>query len=508
MVLRKEDKQLISYYIENYACNPGSNITHERTYNMDIILKPWFHAKSEYLFKIFNNQLILEREVEYNEPISQMKNANLKSLSGGKMSHFYNHLCRFVDTNFHFTSDEASALWSLVDCEALVNNKVNHCGTHIVWFNNNEDSIKIQEGAKVMKLLAKIAKSLNAEESFEEFRLEHSRILNQKKLKGTLCLSIHPMDYMTMSDNDNNWSSCMSWRHHTGDYRQGTVEMMNSPCVVVGYLKADTSMDLGYEYYWNSKKWRSLFIVNKNLIVSVKDYPFYCPELLKTCTEWLRELANANSGWNFPYESDVIPIDAKFTYINKQNYYISPSTDWASMYNDFNCTNAHYGALSTMPGMDRGDFQAIEFNYAGVNECMWCGYTNSDFYEDSYVICTDCCTGENQCVCYDCGYTMDEDDAYWLDDTPYCWDCYCDRTEECAISSERYYPEELANVYLLRGDEELSEESPSIRIYKGYFNSYCPPNSNFNCTPRFDEASGLYYWYESDITHPDWYFNI
>jgi uncharacterized protein YozE (UPF0346 family) len=247
MVLREEDKQLISYYIENYACNPGSNTVHDRTYDMDIILKPWFNAKSEYLFKIFNNQLILEREVEYNEPISQMKNAILKSLSSGKMSHFYNHLCRFVDTNFHFTSEEASALWSLVDCDALANNKVNRYGTHVVWFNNKEDSIKIQEGAKVMKLLAKIAKSINAEESFEEFRLEHSRILNTKDLKGTLCLSIHPLDYMTMSDNASNWSSCMSWRED-GCYRAGTIEMMNSPCVVVAYLKS-AKEDLTWELF-------------------------------------------------------------------------------------------------------------------------------------------------------------------------------------------------------------------------------------------------------------------
>ena len=38
-----------------------------------------------------------------------------------------------------------------------------------------------------------------------------------------------------MSDNNSGWESCMSWRNN-GCYRRGTVEMMNSPYVIVAYL--------------------------------------------------------------------------------------------------------------------------------------------------------------------------------------------------------------------------------------------------------------------------------
>ena len=92
-------------------------------------------------------------------------------------------------------------------------------------------------------------------EEFEDFRIKHSRILSEKEFIGRLSLSIHPLDFMTMSDNDSDWSSCMSWRT-CGSYRRGTVEMMNSPCVVVAYLSASKPMvlDRGSHFKWNIKK--------------------------------------------------------------------------------------------------------------------------------------------------------------------------------------------------------------------------------------------------------------
>ena len=73
---------------------------------------------------------------------------------------------------------------------------------------------------------------------FEQMRIKHSQILNKKRLKGTLCLSIHPLDYITISDNNCDWDSCMTWTGDDcpGEYRLGTLEMMNSPSVVVAYL--------------------------------------------------------------------------------------------------------------------------------------------------------------------------------------------------------------------------------------------------------------------------------
>jgi hypothetical protein len=98
--------------------------------------------------------------------------------------------------------------------------------------------LKIRNGSRPMRSIRKIAESYGIE-GFEHFMNKHSECLNQKSLKGTVHMSIHPMDYMTMSDNNEGWESCMSWAND-GCYKQGTVEMMNSPCAVVGYLESDS----------------------------------------------------------------------------------------------------------------------------------------------------------------------------------------------------------------------------------------------------------------------------
>ena len=83
----------------------------------------------------------------------------------------------------------------------------------------------VSKGCKPMKALAKIAEAYDID-GFEDFRICHSLVHNQKKIAGDITLSIHPFDYWTMSDNDCDWDSCMNWTNF-GGYRQGTIEMMN-----------------------------------------------------------------------------------------------------------------------------------------------------------------------------------------------------------------------------------------------------------------------------------------
>lgn len=164
------------------------------------------------------------------------------------------------------------SLNSLVYSDVLAENVYN--GSDFTITLPNGKDYMIRSGCKPMKPLAKIAEAFSVE-GFEDFRICHSQVLNQKKTSGDLVLSIHPLDYWTMSDNECGWESCMSWRDD-GGYRQGTVEMMNSPCVVVAYLNAKDPMMLDYHnnFTWSNKKWRCLFIVDKNVILSIKAYPY------------------------------------------------------------------------------------------------------------------------------------------------------------------------------------------------------------------------------------------
>ena len=65
----------------------------------------------------------------------------------------------------------------------------------------------MNRGCKIMKILRKLAILVDSEALFESNRLRQSQIMNDARIKATLCLSIHPIDYLTASLNENNWRS-------------------------------------------------------------------------------------------------------------------------------------------------------------------------------------------------------------------------------------------------------------------------------------------------------------
>jgi hypothetical protein len=73
-------------------------------------------------------------------------------------------------------------------------------------------------------------------EDFKKWQTWLSTICTVKEYKTNLVLSIHPIDFMTSSDNASGWTSCMNWRDD-GGYSSGTIEMMNSNMVIIAYLE-------------------------------------------------------------------------------------------------------------------------------------------------------------------------------------------------------------------------------------------------------------------------------
>ena len=168
--------------------------------------------------------------------------------------------------------------------------------------------LKINKGEKIGKARGKFLeffrlfdKSPYYRTQFETYEKLTNEARSLKHQSAILCISIHPMDFMTMSDNNNHWGSCMNWTEDIdgGCYRVGTVEMMNSNMVVCAYLlsteKKRQNWCYGYynkdwyseDYYyqdlpldatqkeidrwsWNNKKWRCLFYINKDILCSGK----------------------------------------------------------------------------------------------------------------------------------------------------------------------------------------------------------------------------------------------
>ena len=196
------DLNLTQSYVKHIY---GSNIGPNNSLPFDTF-RVWERNKKD-LFKLLNNNLILEKEISIDKDyyLIEQEMFHLKNTS----TWFYQLQCKFYDL---YSCDYSK---QFITGDMLIMNKYIRNSFEYNDPNVDKKSFKISRGEKPLKILRKLTEYYDMSmDDYEEFRLEHSRILNNKKLKGTLCLSIHPLDFFTMSDNENHWESCMSWKNN------------------------------------------------------------------------------------------------------------------------------------------------------------------------------------------------------------------------------------------------------------------------------------------------------
>ena len=463
-MLPHEDKMNIDKWISIYS---GVDNVHQGTRaDLAKILSYWALEKKR-LYQMFGGQFIISKDVAFKVPFDTL----CEDMDCMIYDHNRGGDFRYALNRMSFDHDKLREhhydIMQLVAPTVLANNKYEGYSFKIPTPNGKE--IQVQSGCKPVKILGKIAAAYEIP-GFEEFRLGHSLVLNQKELKGELCLSIHPMDYMTMSDNECDWDSCMSWRNE-GCYRRGTLEMMNSPFVIVAYLKAKEDMTWWQPwngamdqtvYSWNNKKWRELFVVHPDFITGIKGYPYQNTELEKIIIEWLGELAHKNSG--IEYDEGMIEDYMPSTWFSNDNY---PNHEWKfsfttdDMYNDFG-TRHHMVKVSKEVLEETGEHY-FHVDYSGVHPCLWCGELHGGYEDEGGLVCDTCC---NYFYCDCCGERIYGEEEWWLDNNRLCECCYRDSAEHCVISEAEHYENNMTRLYLaVEGVEHFDwRKDPSILI--------------------------------------------
>ena len=447
-----EEKDMIDYYIDTYAVE-YEGYDRSRQTSTATILKVWEKEK-ENLYNMFGKQLILSKDYQYkesrNDLIDKLINKTSWRLFINGLERTLNLMARDgkITVDNEYGSYYFPGYFNREDC---VDNKL----SFDCVFTYKGKKYAFPKDTKFMKYVGKLAEIAGMKDEFEQFRLEHSVILNTSKQHGKVCLSIHPLDFMTMSDNDSNWESCMSW-HDNGCYRMGTVEMMNSPTVVVGYLSASTPMNINGDE-WNNKKWRQLFVINEHVITAVKPYPYVDEALTRTCLEWLNELSGNQ------YSEDIYDFgDGENRYLNY--YRLAAETKY--MYNDFRSCNHLTKIKLPVPDKREGVVIRWRFNYSGPTQCMCCGKTEDDvsFANADTLLCDDCRENSNWVYCEHCGCRIDPDnDEYWCteDGDYYCPDCRDEYFTWDDIYGEYVYNDYAIRVWVAR-DRNNPEASHDI----------------------------------------------
>ena len=433
--LTEEDKTKIVNYIEIFS--EVTDYSNERDVEapIDHILRFWDTNKTNLFGQIFNND-----KLRISKEVTIFKDEDMLDREIGKLTDENIFIRNYISwitresekylVNDNNISAYRFVMYDLIDNHALIQNKFLGNNSISITLPSTGKVYKIQKGCKLMKALGVIAKEFNIP-GFEQFRLEHSVILNEKKLKGTLTLSVHPLDFLTMSDNDCDWDSCMSWMNR-GDYRMGTVEMMNSPCVVEAYLESSTPMRLYKGYYpgeWTNKKWRELFIVTPECVAGIKGYPYWNVELETIVINWIADLMQQYNG--FEYDEEIRKFENYMPILDgKKVVKFGFTSDL--MYNDID--RAEH-LIRVGKNVAEGD--DIEINFSGPTECMICG-SRIDNYDHQlvdpmFIVCSAC---ENVVKCDRCESLMYDGNYCEVDGERICYDCYDNETSNCSVCGE------------------------------------------------------------------------
>lgn len=426
--LPEEEMQRIStmrdFYASTHANGWASN---------DYILREWNNAKLD-LYRFFGNQFVISKQVHIEEDPEVLLKKLLRSEE-------YNTFAdRFIKATEGVMVAEIADGWvkrdffyGLIEGLDIVKNKYSGQTRTLVFpdIKEGEKGFKVHNGMKMMRILSAISKHTHIDNQiFEDFRLKCSQITNEKMIDRMLYVSILPSDFMTASVNDCDWCSCMTWEE--GDYRQGTVEMMNSPLVVCAYTTASWDMILDGTHF-NNKNWREFFLVDPAYIIGIKGYPYWNRSLENEVLNLIAETIEKNT--EYTYNRNVIELNTRngFSIENPEtenffefNFYTN------KMYNDF---YSQHNMLINSEEIEKKPAR-IDVNYSGCAECMHCGNLDGDYIGENELLCDDCVG--NIAYCTQCGCRINLDtDSYFetLDGDFYCDYCaselpYCDCCDE------------------------------------------------------------------------------
>lgn len=463
--LTAQDKEYITEYIEKWG---GINSPIKLKAPLDYILREWNKSKQT-LFNIFGEKLMLEKEIQVedgdNKKIREINNYLNSTNPGTDFINSVRKLFTFNGTYF----EDTYATYNLTQAKQLFTNRV---AKEFSYRNKDGKIVKVPEGAKVMRVLQKIAKEFDLPD-FEIFRNHISRITEIRKSKIKFTLSIHPLDYMTMSDNANGWESCMNWTQGPGSYRAGTIEMMNSPMVVVAYITTKPYYPANTSIEWTSKSWRELIIVHPNTICSVKSYPYYNIAFDKALVNWLADLVEEKTEWRYnrkkPQENleSCSDIKAWQDKEDKDNYFLL-HFETNEMYNDFGNTD-NYGIFSINPPDNK--YRTFTINYSGLMTCMCCGENGYWSDDTKTVICEDC---EPSIYCCCCDERVNINDAIEVDGEWVCEDCYND-LHRCMCCEDAHFEDDLTLMFV----GHIENQTINIDYDEHYICSECLANKEY-----------------------------
>lgn len=428
----------------------------------DELLKTWARQK----FAI--SQRFLDRKVSYTYPELVRFELN-KQAKEERLDHLVDFIVNVLDNYRHPLVYFLNSLGT----EAFYNNTVEE--DYIIDPNENK---KIQKGSKVVKAFKYF---LDDEILLHDLQNKASCLIQENKIEGYLTFSIHPLDFLSSSENNYNWRSCHAL---DGEYRAGNLSYMCDTGTMMVYLSPKEHTVLPHfpaDVPWNNKKWRMLLHFDNNLDVCFagRQYPFNSPgaldkiyeifmeNLAPKYTDFFSDMVKTEKwiGWYNDYINtftrsggeNIDIYDGKYFIVNNglfNKYEVVQDAKDSKHFNDIT-RSSYYEKPYYMFKEYYCAPEKINFTVGAPVKCLRCG--EELILGDDTMMCIDCeCKYGNSdsdeyryCSC--CGTRFYFEDGYWVgnDDDFVCPACAETETFVCAdcggtyYNSEKYWSEDL-----------------------------------------------------------------
>ena len=322
--------------------------------------------------------------------------------------------------------------------------------------------VKINKGTKVIKAFKYFEDN---EKALTDLQNQASMIIQEDKVNGILCLSVHPLDYLSSSENTYHWRSCHAL---DGDYRAGNLSYMLDSSTIVAYLKKDGEMcklpNFPESVLWNSKKWRMLLFLEdkREALFAGRQYPFFShTALVHVAHLFFRTFMKDSFFWSnwyndyicdFPRSKDVPTRDTNLMFgrnvmlggrVYAMNDLVSDGKD-SQHFNDlmFSSFYVPYYCWTYYP-KDRT--RLLHFSIGKAVPCVRC--EEKQVNVEASMMCLECeaevGTGENDyftyCAC--CERRVPREYTRWVEsaDGYLCPSCVETETRECEHCGSVWY---------------------------------------------------------------------
>ena len=295
-----------------------------------------------------------------------------------------------------------------------------------------------------------------------------SMYIQENKVSGYLTFSIHPLDFLSSSENTYNWRSCHSL---DGEYRAGNLSYICDMGTMIVYLspnKPEKLPNFPASVLWNSKKWRMLihFSSGYDVCFASRQYPFASKEALNKIYEIFNDKLNHYkfyswrnsfgkdewSGWKRDYITSGITYDNKEIKLHSDDEVCIINNSIYKL-QDIIHTGVgacNYNDLLNSTVYDKPFYMYKKYNLSAypinITVGVWApciGCEDCEIEEKDTMLCNECARIDKyeNIYCEGCSRKIypEEEEINYVDGQPLCRTCYENETFICDNCGERHF---------------------------------------------------------------------